>query len=138
MLFMGGGFRSLYDRHLVTWQISGGQRGSEHGVTWRGLASTVSWPVTYLWIEAVGGAGALSGLWRPLLRLCGWAAPAFACAPVGENGRRRVVPEVQSRVVPSATSWLVIAVAAGLRVAYAFVPYRFSPHICGALQTRWN
>ncbi|HLQ91507.1 MAG TPA: MFS transporter [Xanthobacteraceae bacterium] len=113
-----------------------------------GLASTVSWPVTYLLIEAVGWRGTYM-VYAALLAFVAAPLHAFVLprhnanqvpadqvsadqvpanqVPANQEARTRSAERLPGPV-PSPPHWVFIAVAAAF-AAYAFVPSALSAHL---------
>jgi hypothetical protein len=93
-----------------------------------GFASTVSWPVTHLLIEAVGWRGAYLAYAAALALV---AAPLHALAlPRQRAGSVPPALGIPSPAPPplAPRGWIFLAVAAGF-AAYAFVPSGLSAHL---------
>jgi MFS family permease len=122
---------SLYDAAFATLgRIFGaGARSPITALTLAGgLASTVSWPVTYLLLQSVGWRGTylvyaavLALVAAPLHAL---ALPRQRAAPSAPAG----APAPQAASVLPSRGWPFLMVAAGF-AAYAFVPSALSAHL---------
>jgi len=93
-----------------------------------GLASTVSWPVTYLLIQGVGWRGTYL-VYAAVLALM--AAPLHALALPRQRAAPSLppgMPTPQTASVLPSRGWPFLMVAAGF-AAYAFVPSALSAHL---------